>query len=160
MIALTLDPGSVEGVKDYLEETRRNILLAIRGGMQEGMEALAWDVADKFAGNPIVSRSGELLGGILGSPKVTETTEVIRGTVAAVSANGKPIGLWLEEGTHVPVVKGSLFQFTEPDGKTLYTRGHRAFDVKPHPFMNPSLREMKQPIMDIIAARLSEALPA
>lgn len=158
MINLRLDPASVDEVQDYLEVTRTRILAAIRSGMGEAMQALAYNVADKFSGNPIVSRSGDLLGGILGSPHVSETNEVIRGTVSAIGADGKPVGLWLEEGTHVEAVDGTLFQFTEADEGTFYSRGHRAFDVKPHPFMNPSLREMKQPIMDIIAARLSEAL--
>lgn len=160
MIQLQVDPASVSTVEDYVEQIRRRILLAIREGMMEGMTALAWNVADKMSGNPIVSRSGDLLEGVLDSPKVTETPEVIRGTVSGRSADGKPVGLWLEEGTHVPAVKGDLYQFTEPDEGTLYARGHRAFDVKPHPFMNPALADMREPIQNIIAARLEEAVAA
>lgn len=156
MITLQVEQASVDSVKSYLEKVRQRILQGIREGMMEAMQGLAWNVADKLAGNPIVSRSGELLGAVLGSPKVTETPEVIRGTVTADVGN-KHLGIWLEEGTHVPAVEGSLFQFTPPDGDTVYSRGHRAFDVKPHPFMNPSLREFRAPIMAIIEARVAEA---
>jgi hypothetical protein len=137
---------------------KERILEAVRVGMREAMEGLAWTVADKLQGNPIVSRSGKLLGAVLGSPKVTETADVIRGTVTA-DVGEKHLGIWLEEGTHVQAVEGKLFQFTPADENTVYTRGHRAFDMKPHPFMNPSLAEFKAPIMEIIASRVAEAIP-
>lgn len=156
MINLVIDQASVDSVQSYVEKVRLRILDGIRTGMQEAMQGLAWTVADKLSGNPIVSRSGELLGAVLGSPKVTETPQVIRGTVTA-EVGKKHLGIWLEEGTHVPAVAGKLFQFTPPDGETVYSRGHRAFDVKPHPFMNPSLQEFKAPIMEIISARVAEA---
>jgi hypothetical protein len=155
-VTFQVEQRSVDAVESYLERTRQRILSGIRTGMQEAMEGLAFTVADKLQGNPIVSRSGELLGAILASPKVTETPQVIRGTVTA-DVGKKHLGIWLEEGTHVPAVEGHLYQFTPADGETVYTRGHRAFDVKPHPFMNPSLREFKAPIMEIIQARVAEA---
>lgn len=160
MIDLELDPRSVDSTIDYVDQMRQRILQGVRVGMNDAMQALAWNVVDKLQGSPIQSRSGKLMGGILGSPRVTENADYVRGSVAGRSSDGKPIGLWLEEGTHVPAVEGKLFAFTTPDGNTVFTRGHRAFDVKPHPFLNSSLDAMRQPIMDIIAARVREATAA
>jgi hypothetical protein len=156
MIDFAIDEAPV---LDYLEATRTRILAGIRTGMQEAMEGLAWNVADKLQGSPIVSRSGALLGAILGSPHVTETAEVIRGTVSS-DVGEKHIGLWLEEGTHVKAVEGKLFQFTAADGQSVFTHGHRAFQVKAHPFLNPSLEEYKPTIMNIIAQKIGEAVNA
>ena len=156
MLTFTLDPSSVDATVDHVEAVRHRILAAIREGMMEAMQGLAWTVADKLSGNPIVSRSGELLGAILGSPKVTETAEIIRGTVSS-DVGAQHLGLWLEEGTHIKAVEGKLYGFTPPDGKTFFTHGHRAFSIKPHPFMNPSLREYKSTIMEIIVAKVAEA---
>jgi hypothetical protein len=151
MLDLYVDEASVTEVTDYLEQTRQNILAGIRVGMKEAMEGLSWTVADKLQGNPIVSRSGQLLGRILASPKVTETATYIKGTVDA-ELGAKHLGLWLEGGTDVPAVEGRLFQFTTADGTSVYTHGHKAFRVAPHPFMNPSINEYKPTILDIIEA--------
>jgi hypothetical protein len=162
-IQLVLDPASVTKTTEYVAQEQESILLAVRAGMQEAMQRLAWQVIDRMQGEPITSRSGALLGAILDSPKVTETAETIRGTVSS-DVGAKHVGLWLEEGTHVPEVQNSLFEFTEPDAQTLYTRGHRAFDVKPHPFLNPTLREYEttitQIITDAVDAAMNEAAAA
>jgi hypothetical protein len=155
MLDFAVDEASVTGVKDYLEQTRQNILAGIRSGMKEAMDGLSWTVADKLQGNPIVSRSGELLGHILGSPKVTETASYIKGSVDA-ELGKKHLGLWLEAGTNVPAVQGKLYQFTTADGNSVFTHGHKAFRVAPHPFMNPSLNEYRSTILDIITQRISE----
>jgi hypothetical protein len=156
MIAFEVDQASVAGVTDYLEQTRKNILAGIRTGMQEAMEGLSWNVADKLQGNPIVSRSGRLLGAVLGSPKVTETETYIKGTVSSM-VDGKPRGLWLEDGISVPAVAGVLFHFTAADGKSVFTHGHAAFQIAGRPFMNPSLQEYSPTIVDMIFAKVSEA---
>jgi hypothetical protein len=157
VIQFAIDEASVDRVEDYLEQTRQNILAGIRIGMREAMEGLSWDVADKLQGSPIVSRTGKLLGAILGSPKVSETADVIRGTVSS-DVGQKHIGLWLEEGTSVKAVEGKLFHFTTADGKSVFTHGHKAFKVAPHPFLNPSLAEYKSTIMEIISQKVGEAL--
>lgn len=163
MIGFVEETGSEDQVADYLERTRQNILTGIRQGMQEAMEGLAWTVADKLQGNPIVSRSGKLLGAILGSPEVTVTPNYIKGTVDS-DVGKKHRGLWLEMGTDVPATihtpKGKLYQFTTADGKSVFTHGHRAFKVAPHPFLNPSLEEYKPTILDLISARITEAVNA
>ena len=156
MITLQVEQASIDQLKSYLERVRQGILRGIREGMMEGMQGLAAAVVTEMGVAAIVNRTGALSEAILDSPKVTETPEVIRGTVTA-AVGKKRLGIWLEEGTHVPAVEGNLFQFTEPDASTLYARGHRAFDVKPHPFMNPALREFKGPIMAIIEAHVAEA---
>lgn len=154
MIKLTLDPASVDRTVDYVEQMKQRIFAGMRAGMREAMQALAGDVIAR-----VHSRTGELVEAIERSPRVKETAEVIRGTIAA-KVGRKPIGIWLEEGTHVRAVKGNLYGFTAADGNTVFTRGHRAFDVKPHPILNPALDAMRQPIMEIIAARVREATAA
>ena len=160
MIAAQVDPASLVAVVDHLEQTRKNIFAAIKAGMLQGMEGLSSNVADKLQGTPIVSRSGALLGAILGSPKVTENADVIRGTVSS-NVGRMPLGLWLEEGTSVPAsVVGKLFHFTAADGASAFTHGHQAFKVAAHPFLNPSLEEYGPTILDTIQARIAEVLDA
>lgn len=131
-------------------------MAGIRTGMKEAVEGLSWTVADKLQGNPIVSRSGKLLGAILGSAKVTETETYIKGTVSGM-VDGKPRGLWLEEGVSIPAVQCRLYQFTQADGTSHWAHGHGAFKIAPHPFLNPSLIEYKPTIIDIIRQRIAEA---
>lgn len=163
-VALVLDPASVTETTDYLEEAREKILAAVRTGMQEAMEGLAGEAVSMMSAAGIHQRTGELAENIEDSPKVTETKEVIRGTVSAerdITLGGrksKHVGLWMEEGYHVPEVTGKLFQFTDADWDTLYSRGHRAFDVKPHPFMDPALREYETTITQIITDAVEGAL--
>lgn len=157
MIAAQVDPGSLVAVVDHLAQTRKNIFAAVRLGMLQGMEGLSWNVADKLQGSPIVSRSGALLGAILGSPKVVENREVIRGTVSS-SVGRKPLGLWLEEGTSVPAVQGKLYGFVPADGTSVFTHGHQAFRVAAHPFLNPSLDEYGPTILETIQARIAEVV--
>jgi len=156
-VRMVLDPASVDETVSYVEQTRERILDAIRVAMLEAMHDLAWNVADKMQGDPIVSRSGELLGAILASPSVSVKSATITGSVWS-DVGEKHVGLWLEEGTHVKAVTGKLFQFTEPDGKTFFTRGHRAFDVKPHPFLNPTLHESETMITDLIQQAVDGAI--
>ena len=156
MLDFAVDPNSVQDVTDYLEQTRKNILTAIRVGMREGMEGLSWKVAEKFDGNPIVSRSGDLLAHILASPKVTTHEGYIKGTVDAEMGK-KHVGLWLEAGINEPAVKGKLYQFTAADGTSVWTHGHKAFRVAPHPFMNPSLNEYRGTLLDLITQKIVEA---
>ena len=156
MLDFKVDQASVDATVDYVEQVKQRILEGVRSGMLEAMQGLAGTVADKLHGSPIVSRTGALLSAIEGSPKVTETDAIIRGTVTA-DVGAKHLGIWLEEGTHVPAVEGKLYQFTEADAGTFFARGHRAFDVKAHPFMNPALDEFKAPIMQIIADAIAAA---
>ncbi len=156
MIQFTIDDT---GVQDYLVQTRENILAGIRVGMFEAMEGLAATVAGHTGGDPIVSRSGEFIAAVLSSPKVQENDSFIRGSVSGLVGR-KPMGLWFDEGTSVPAVAGNLFHFTASDGASVYTHGHGAFQVAPHPIMNPSLREYSPTILDIIQAKVAEAVSA
>lgn len=160
-IGLQVDPRSVAQVEDYLEQTKRNIFANVRKGMKESMEGLAATVASKLEGNPIVSRTGELLAHVLASPTVKETQRYIRGTVDA-ELGRKHLGLWLEEGTNVPATigtsKAAIYQFAPADDASVYTHGHRAFQVQPHPFMNPSEQEYQPTILDIITAKIEESV--
>jgi hypothetical protein len=157
LIELELNQQSVNDVLEEVDQVRQRILEQIREGMLEAMERLAWVVVGHLGGDPIVSRSGQLFGAIVGSPKVTETSDVIRGTVTS-DVGLKHIGLWLEEGTHVPAVEAKLFEFSEPGAAELFSHGHRAFEVEAHPFMNPSLRDDQAAIMQILADHIAEAI--
>lgn len=157
MIQMVLERSSVGDVNAYLDRVKQRIFAGVRGGMQQSMDELAYGVADKLFGNPIHSHTGELAGAILGSPKVTETPEVIRGTISS-DVGKKHIGLWLEEGTHVRAVQGKLFGFTAADGNTFFTRGHKAFDVKPRPFMNPTLHALSAQIFENIQRQAIEGM--
>ncbi|MBS1803515.1 MAG: hypothetical protein JST28_09110 [Acidobacteria bacterium] len=166
-VAFVLDPASVDETVAYIEEMRVRILQAIREGMKTAMEGLADTTIEEFYAAGLHSRDGQTVENIEYSPKVTETAAVIRGTVAAerdITLGGrkaKHIGLWMEEGTHVPEVKGVLFGFTEPQGnKTLFSRGHKAFDMKPHPFLNPALAKYETTIGEIIEKAVEDAVAA
>lgn len=151
--------GNVDatGVLDYLEATKLNIFAALRVGMGEAMVGLSYVVAGHTGGDPIISRSGKFVGAVLGSPKVTEREAYIKGTVSGM-VGGKPMGVWFDEGTKVPAVAGTLFHFTAADGDSVFTHGHQAFQVAPHPIMNPSLREYSPTIMEIISEKVAEAV--
>lgn len=160
-VLFSVDDASIQETADYLEQTRMRILSAIREGMAEAMGGLAWTVADKLQGSPIVSRTGQLLGTVLGSPKVTETDSYIKGTVSSNDGK-KPKGLWLEGGISDPSTLGMdtglLYEFTASDGKSVFTHGHAAFQIAPKPFLNPSLEEYKPTILDIITSRIEGAV--
>lgn len=158
-VKLILDPASVDQAVDYLDQARERILAAIRSAMLEAMQGLAGAAAEQSLAAGIQRRSGDLIEAIEESPRVTETAQLIRGTVAS-DVGAKHIGLWLEEGTRVPEVAGTLFEFTEPEADTLYSRGHRAFDVKPHTFLNPALHEYETTITDLIQRAVDEAIAA
>jgi hypothetical protein len=163
-INLVLDPTSVDATISYVEQAQVRILRAIREGMKTAMEGLADTTIEEFYAAGLQSRTGQTVENIEYSPKVSETAAVIRGTVAAerdISLGGKRskhIGLWMEEGTHVPEVKDVLFGFTSPSGNSVFTHGHAAFDVQPHPFMNPALAKYETTISEIIQQAVDGAI--
>jgi hypothetical protein len=154
MLAFTIDDSAVQ---DYLVQTRERILSAVRESMFEAMEGLANVVVGHTGGDPIVSRSGEFVQAVLESPKVQENDRYIKGSVSSW-VGGKPMGVWFDEGTTVPAVAGTAYHFTAADGKSVFTHGHAAFQVAPHPIMNVSLEEYKPTILDIIQARVEGAM--
>ena len=157
-VNLMLDPASVDETTAYLREAPAKILTAVRGGMLEAMKGLAQAAEEEFFAAGLKRRSGALLEAIEGSPKVTVSGDLVRGTVAT-DVGRKHVGLWLEEGIHDPAVAGNLYEFTEPDAGTIYTRGHRAFDVKPHAFLNPALQQSEGFIVETLQQAINEALP-
>lgn len=164
MISLVLEQSSVDGVSAYLERVKQRVLAGVRVGMQESMQELAGETVAQMGVAGIVSRTGELVATIQSSPKVTETPEILRGTVSADVQNSiwggkvKHFGIWFEEGTHVKAVKGNLYGFTAAGGKTVFTRGHKAFDVRPHPILNPALEQMRAAIFANLQKHMDEAI--
>ena len=157
MIALEVDPQSVEAVDEYFEATRQRILTGIREGMQEAMEGLAALVAQKVAGSPIHSRTGKLLAAILGGVHVRSNANAIVGEVRPDTHDGRNLALWLEKGVNEPGVVGKLMRFVA-DGALRFAYSHRAFRIEGRPFMNPSLEEDKTTIMEIIERRIANAI--
>ena len=158
-VDMVLDPSSVDETVDYLEQARERILQAIRDSMLEAMGGLSDEAVAEMTDVGIQNRTGEFVLELLASPKVTETKDVIRGTVST-DVGRKHIGLWLEEGIHDPDVPGHLFEFTEPGGDSSFTLGHKAFDVKAHPFLNPALEHYESTITEIISDAVEEAISA
>ncbi len=183
MLQVVIEQRSVDQVESYLEKTKLKIFAMMHQGMEESMEALAEAAVSEMHAAGITNRTGDLEANILASPKVTETAERIRGTVGAegnITLGGKRskhIGLWMEEGYSVPAVKLSdtsqrryynktgqgfslhkAFKFAPSGGGgVVWASGHAAFTVRPHPFLNPAIRRMTTPIMEIIEARVAEA---
>lgn len=168
MLQLVIEQRSVDQVQGYIERTKLRIFEKMREGMQEAMEGLAGETVYQAAAAGIQNRTGDLFTDILNSPKVSESAEAITGRVSVLSemtSGGRKfkgyLGTALDEGFHDPAVDPSKykgpFEFTSADGDTLYSRGHVAFDVKPHPFLRQAKESYTSPIMEIIEAAVAEA---
>ena len=160
-IEFQVDQRSVDRTLEHIDAVRLRIFASVKAGMQEAMEGLAATAIDKMLAAGIQVRTGQLLENIGNSPRVTETAEFIKGSVKAereMKLGGREfvgyVGTALDEGYTVPEFDGKLYQFTEPDAGTLYRLGHRAFDVKPHPFLREASDQFAPTILDIIQARI------
>lgn len=167
MLQIVIEQRSVDSVVGYVERVKQRIFAQMHLGMQEAMEGLAGEAVSQASAAGIQARTGQLFSDILNSPKVRETAELIIGRVTAESemtSGGRKfkgyLGTAIDEGFSVRAVSGKLFQFTASDGNTLYSRGHTAFDVKPHPFLRQAKEAFTDPIMEIISARVAEAYDA
>lgn len=150
----------IEAQQDYLETVRLNILAAIRVGMYEGMRGLADAEAEAAP-----RRTGDLQDAILRSPRITEKIDsYIAGEVSTQTPKFRNKGLWIEFGISDPDTigseKGVLYGFTAADGKSVFTHGHRAFKIAPHPFFNPTFQGYYPTILEIINQRITEACDA
>ncbi len=164
MLQIIVEQRSVDTAVEYVERVKQRIFQKMREGMQEAMEGLAAEAVSQASGAGIQSRTGQLFTDILSSPRVKETAELIIGTVDAQSemtSGGRKfrgyLGTALDEGFHVKAVEGKLFQFTAANSSTLYSMGHTAFGVSPHPFLRQAKEVFSAPIMEIIASRVAEA---
>ncbi len=164
MIDFRLDQASVTAQGDYLEQVRQRILAAIRVGMFEGMEGLATTVVERL-GEVTRTRTGDFAASILKSPRITEKPDAyIAGEVTTMTSKFRNLGLWLENGTSVPATIGTskdvLFGFTAAGGDSVFTHGHAAFQVAPHPFFNPAFQDYYPTILDTINQKIAEACNA
>lgn len=150
MINLSITPGSIETAVQSFDERRRWIIAGVLEGMAEAMQDLALTTAENAP-----HRSGALERAILGSAKVKETGREIVGTVSG-NVGKLHIGLWLEQGTHVPAVVKKMVLINE-DGQLAFIRKHRAFQVPAHPFMNVTLDAQKQQIFETLRRHIREA---
>jgi hypothetical protein len=137
---------------EYIEEVKLRAIEGATLGMGEAMD----DLGNAAAGNA-PKRTGELASIIARSPRVIATQRFIKGTVSA-NKGGRNVGLWQEFGIHVPAVANKLMVFVAPGGQVVFTRGHKAFHIPGHPFMNPTLQERKARIIETIANGIREAV--
>jgi hypothetical protein len=157
MLKFVVKDESVRGVNAYFRQMRDRVVSAALKGMLEAMQGLARNTVAKKSEVGIQSRSGNLDAAIVKSARASMSGDIIRGKVSGYS-DGKPLSLWLGEGTHVPAVADKLMVFVLPDGKTVFTRKHREFSTPARPFMNPSLNEYKAEIVATINRHMLEAL--
>jgi hypothetical protein len=164
MIRLEVDQPSFDAATDHLEAMRLNILAGICSGMMEGMQMFAGTVAEKLQGNPIQSRTGDLLNTILKSPRVVQTDTYIKGEVSTAGGKFRNLGIWLNFGTKFPV-KGNLsaypsqflHSFKPSNRSSIAQRGHGAFRIEPTFFFTDAFDETLPDILSIINQRIAEA---
>jgi hypothetical protein len=169
MMDFVLDKDSVQGVADHLEQTRINILAAIRFGMMEGMEGFAGVVASKLQGDPIGEGTGEFLASVESSPRVVETDFYIKGEVSTANGKYRNLGLWLQFGTHYPTTGKGLESYPKQlltgtiapaNRASVQAHGHGAFRIAPKDFFNSPFQEYYPTILDTINQRIAEASDA
>lgn len=166
MLQVTIEQRSVDSVVGYVDRMKLRIFQKMYEGMEEAMQAMAGEAVVEAMAAGIHSRTGQLFSDILSSPTVRETPELVIGRVTTKSemavAGRKFVGYLgtaLDQGFHVPASRRSAgpYQFVSADGDTVYTRGHIAFDVKPHPFLRKTKEVFTSPILEIIERRVAEA---
>jgi len=165
MIELQVDQASVDNTIEWLESVRLKIFAGIRESMEEAMLDLAGVAVAEMTSAGIKNRTGELAENIIKSPHVSENRETIVGRVTAkadMTLAGRTffgfLGTALDEGYHVPEVDAALYQFTEPDAGTLYSRGHMAFDIKPHPFLSRASDVYAPTLIELIETAVNDAV--
>jgi hypothetical protein len=165
MLQVIIEQRGVDTVVSYIERTKQRIFQKMREGMEEAMQGLAGEAVYQASAAGIHNKTGQLFTDILNSPKVGENADAIFGRVrtkSEMTSGGRKfegyLGTALDEGFRVPATKKTkVFQFAAADGDTIYSRGHVAFDVKPHPFLARAKEEFTAPIFEIIERRVAEA---
>ena len=142
---------------DHLEQTRQSILGGIREAIDQGMHQLAEDVAAKLHGDPINTRTGDLLDAVLRSPRVFSTDTAIIGEVTTQSAKWRNKGLWLEFGTHMPTKGRGLPMYPRQFLLTRSAVSGSGYRIEPKPFFNPTAQADFPTIIDNIQAKIAEA---
>ena len=166
MVQFVIKDQGASKFGNYMDTLRGRILQAIREQMFVEMEELAITVAEKFSGNPLHARTGNLQSKILESPKVVQTDGAIRGSVSAQDG-ALNLGLWLERGHRFPRMRQKLLEMshkhnilrtlTKQQILDLRTRGG---SVKAYPFLIPSLQEREAPILENIRRKVADAIAA
>ena len=158
MINFAVDPTSEAAAVAEFDKFKADLITTIREGMLEAMQALGYAAADHLFGDPVQSRSGALAGVLTGSARATVSGDLVRGTIST-SPGGKPTGLWLEYGTHVRQVLGTLFEF-QGDSGPVFARGHKAFDTGQggkNAFLNATVQSQEATIMQTIREHIGAA---
>lgn len=164
MIGYFVDQSSVDQTVEYLGTVRLRIFEQVRLGMAEAMEGLGATAIEQMAAAGIQSRTGKLEAGFE-QYSVRENRNVIVGLITPkrdMTIKGRTfpgfVGTALDEGFRVPQIEGKFLQFTSATGDTLYSRGHVAFDVAPHPFLRAASERFAPTLIDIITERVNAAV--
>ncbi len=158
-----------QNLQRYFEQIRQRIMTSAKEGMKEAMIGLALRAIDAMQAAGVQNRTGLTASSIVTSPKAWITPDqFVKGTVSGATGNygggnteerRKNTTLWLEAGVNEPSVTGKLMAFFTPDGKLVFTRKRRAYEIPGHgPFMNEALQSYEQQIVGTIRNRITEDL--
>lgn len=158
MISMEFKDPQNEQVKEFLRRKGRKIQRSVFVEMKKiGIDLQSYVKEFKLrGGNPLHSRTGNLSRSIV--QRLEEQGTSITAIVGA--APNAPYARIHEFGgtIHIPEVKNTLMVFTPKGGKTVFTMGHRAFDVQmpERSFLRSALEEKREQFR----LRINEAVAA
>lgn len=139
-------------VDERLAALPEQIVKAAQEGMYEGMTGFA-----KLVASRVHSRTGDLARAIENSARIRDNGTQVTGTISPRNSKGLPIGLWIEEGISEPATD-KLLAFAGAGRGEGFSRGHKAFKIPAHPFINPSMDEFQGEIIEKIRAQIEAAV--
>lgn len=146
LFRLIIDRSAVD---QRLQELPGQVRAGADEGMYQGMQGFARLVASK-----VHSRAGGLAHAIENSARIRDDGSQVTGTISPRNSHGLPVGLWIEEGIKEPATD-KLIRFAGAGRGDGFARGHKAFKIPAHPFIQPSMEEYRQTIIDKIAEQIS-----
>jgi|SRR6185437_11221148 len=155
MILLTIDQAAIDAVTDQIDMLNERMRVGVRLGMRDALRGLAQAESEAAA---VHHRTG-LLEKILGKgTKIIETDDEITG-VYRPRYSGKQEHYWMEFGAHVPAVTDRLMDL-HLQGEEAWRTAHEAFEIPAHPFFFDTAEAFKDQFMEMLTARVQEALQA
>lgn len=165
MIEYAVDEASVTRTVEWLEAVRLKIFEGIREAMDDSMLELARVTVEEMGAAGIKNRTGELAEGIINSPQVHETPQVISGRVTAkanMSIQGRTfmgfLGTALDEGYTIPPQSDVVWAAVNGDGAEEYRHGHSTIKVEPHPFLRQAQQVWMPSFVELVEERVNEVI--
>lgn len=155
MILITIDQAAIEAVTDQVNMLNERMRVGVRLGMRDALRGLAQAESEAAA----VHHKTGLLEKILGKgTKVIETDDEITG-VYRPRYPGKQEHYWMEFGAHVPAVTDKLMDIRIP-GEEFFRTQREEVEIPAHPFFFDTAESFKDQFMEMLQARVQEALEA